>query len=177
MGRPRQFAVLCIVALAIGCLLIGGSSCRILEVRSTSMEPTLHQGDWVIVRKELPIRRGQIVTFWSPDEPTSVYIKRVIGIGRDHLHVALGKVVLNGVELGEPYVLRGAGWSTFALSWPNDNQSSVSMRDISVPIGTYFVMGDNRTTSTDSRAFGSIPERNILGVVILTLHRATHGVP
>jgi signal peptidase I len=139
------------------------------------MEPTLYQGDLVIVRKELRVSRGQIVTFRSPVEPTAVYIKRVIGIGRDQLHVARGKVIVNGIELAEPYVLKDKRWATIESSWPTDAQNSVAVRDISVPASTYFVMGDNRISSTDSRVFGSIPEQNILGVVILRLHHGTHG--
>jgi signal peptidase I len=124
-----------------------------IRVESISMQPTLYAGDYVIVNKlayrikDLP-KRGDVIVFRYPPNPDAIpYIKRVIGLPGDQIHIADGKVYVNGQLVNEPYLVvttnRGGDWS--------------------VPAGQIFVLGDNRNNSSDSRSWGFVPLENIIG--------------
>lgn len=124
-----------------------------IRVESISMQSTLFPGDYVIVNK-LAYRfnhspsRGDVIVFRYPPNPDAIpYIKRVIGLPGDQVHIADGKVYINGQLLIEPYLTvtttRGGDWS--------------------VPAEQLFVMGDNRNNSSDSRSWGFVPLGNIIG--------------
>ncbi len=124
-----------------------------IRVESISMQPTLFPGDYVIVNK-LAYRlkgnpdRGDVIVFRYPPNPEAIpYIKRVIGLPGDQIHIADGKVYVNGQAVVEPYLVvttnRGGDWT--------------------VPAGQLFVMGDNRNNSSDSRSWGFVPLENIIG--------------
>lgn len=124
-----------------------------IRVESISMQPTLYPGDYVIVNK-LAYRfkgnpdRGDVIVFRYPPNPEAIpYIKRVIGLPGDRIHVANGKVYVNDQSVIEPYLVvptnRGGDWT--------------------VPAGQLFVMGDNRNNSSDSRSWGYVPLENIIG--------------
>jgi signal peptidase I len=124
-----------------------------IRVESISMQPTLYPGDYVIVNK-LAYRfkgnpeRGDVIVFRYPPNPEAIpYIKRVIGLPGDQIHIADGKVYVNGQAVVEPYLVvstnRGGDWT--------------------VPAGQLFVMGDNRNNSSDSRSWGFVPLENIIG--------------
>jgi signal peptidase I len=140
--------VLLSVVLFLG---INAVSSRI-RVESISMQPTLYAGNFVLVNK-LAYRigkptRGDIIVFRYPPDPTQVpYIKRVIGLPGDKVHIADGKVYVNNEALVEPYLVttttRGGDWT--------------------VPPGNLFVMGDNRNNSSDSRSWGFVPLPNVIG--------------
>ncbi|MSQ32131.1 MAG: signal peptidase I [Dehalococcoidia bacterium] len=100
-------------------------------------------------------RRGEIVVFHPPGQPDIEFIKRVIGLPGDKIEVRRGQVVLNGVTMEELYVV--------FKSFSNENRNQVT-----VPEGTFFVMGDNRSQSEDSRSFGPVPQINIIGKAWLT---------
>jgi signal peptidase I len=130
---------------------INAISARI-RVESISMQPTLYAGDFVIVNKLAyqlgQPHRGDIIVFRYPPDPNQVpYIKRVIGLPGDQIHIADGKVLINGQVLAEPYLRvttnRGGDWT--------------------VPPDSLFVMGDNRNNSSDSRSWGMVPFRNVIG--------------
>ncbi len=124
-----------------------------IRVESISMQPTLFPGDYVIVNKlaylvtHVP-QRGDVIVFKYPPDPTAIpYIKRVIGLPGDQVHIADGKVYINGSLMLEPWLKvttnRGGDWT--------------------VPQGQLFVMGDNRNNSSDSRSWGFVPLGNIIG--------------
>jgi signal peptidase I len=124
-----------------------------IRVESISMQPTLYPGDYVIVNK-LAYRfggspeRGDVIVFRYPPNPEAIpYIKRVIGLPEDQVHIADGKIYINGQLMLEPYLKvttnRGGDWT--------------------VPAGNLFVMGDNRNNSSDSRTWGFVPLENIIG--------------
>jgi signal peptidase I len=124
-----------------------------IRVESISMQPTLYPGDYVIVNK-LAYRfnhrpdRGDVIVFRYPPDPEAIpYIKRIIGLPGDQIHIADGKVHVNGQLVVEPYLVvstnRGGDWT--------------------VPDGQLFVMGDNRNNSSDSRSWGFVPLENIIG--------------
>jgi len=124
-----------------------------IRVESISMQPALYPGDYVIVNKlayrfDSTPNRGDVIVFRYPPNPEAIpYIKRVIGLPGDQVHISDGKVYVNGQQLIEPYLQadtsRGGDWS--------------------VPPGQLFVMGDNRNNSSDSRTWGFVPLGNIIG--------------
>jgi len=125
------------------------------KVLGSSMEPNLHQGQYLLVNKvEYRLRapaRGDIIVFHYPNNPSDDYVKRVIGLPGEKLEVRDGRVFVNSVALEEPY-LRGS-------TMPNYSGE--------VPADTVFVMGDNRGNSSDSRAWGALPQKYIVGRAVL----------
>ena len=127
-----------------------------VKVEGTSMLPRLHDGERIFVNKliyyGLPgIERGDIVVFWFPNDPTKSYIKRVIGLPGETVQVRAGRIFVNGKELQEPYL---------------ENALNVAASDeppVYVKPHYYFVMGDNRDNSSDSRSWGLVPEKYIYG--------------
>jgi signal peptidase I len=151
-------------------------------IPSGSMESTLMTGDHVIVdklayapggggmmEKLLPysdVKRGDIIVFRYPPDIRQTFVKRVIGAPGDRIHLENGVVVRNGVRLVEPYVqhvfLDHGETDAFRDNYPN-----VPGQEILVPEGKYFVMGDNRDNSSDSRYWGFVPRENITGKPIV----------
>jgi signal peptidase I len=161
------------------------------QIPSPSMENTLLIGDYLLVNKLcyggggvadffMPyhkVRRGDIVVFHYPVNPTQHFVKRVIGIPGDHLRLVNKKVYVNGNALNEPYahftrpsddMFRDNFPRTDVLSGPTPEwwvqmRTLVEDGELIVPEGSYFVMGDNRDNSYDSRYWGFVPKANIIG--------------
>ena len=132
------------------------------EIPSGSMEDTIMTGDMVFSEKVSYYFRspepGDIVTFEDPEVPGRTLIKRVIAVGGQTVEVVGGKVVVDGVELDEPYT---EGKESYAF---NRTAAGVNVYyPFTVPEGSVWVMGDNRTSSQDSRYFGAIPVSSITG--------------
>jgi len=141
------------------------------KIPTGSMEDTLLVGDYILVnrfqyapamfdweRAILParkVRRGDVVVFKFPGKPETDYIKRVIGLPGDVVEVRGGQVLVNGRPLREPYTFFKGG-NAFRNFGPSK-----------VPIGHYFMMGDNRDRSEDSRAWGFVPRSHLQGRAIL----------
>jgi signal peptidase I len=130
-----------------------------VKVEGTSMEPTLTNDERIFINKFTyrfglaGIARGDTVVFWYPQDLSKSYIKRVIGLPGDRVRVDGGQVYVNGQLLEEEYV-------------PSINRDSVSWRDgeeQTVPVDKYFVLGDHRSSSSDSRTWGYVPRDNIYG--------------
>jgi signal peptidase I len=162
------------------------------EIPSGSMENTLLVGDHVFVNREqfapptrwmgplLPyrsIQRDDIAVFFSPEQQGLFLVKRIIGIPGDHIHLRDGVVYRNGEKLAEPFALHKRGdfdpyrdnfpaeppWGIPNEKWRLELPSHVEGGDIVVPPDSYFAMGDNRDNSYDSRYWGFIPRKNIIG--------------
>jgi signal peptidase I len=125
-----------------------------VKVEGTSMMPRLSDQERIFINKFVyrlePIQRGDVVVFWFPRDPSKSYIKRVIGVPGDTVEMIGGEVYVNGERLTEPYILpefRG-------------DQSTAPLR---VPPGEYYVLGDHRNSSNDSRAWGTVPRNFIYG--------------
>ena len=126
-----------------------------IRVEGISMEPNLHEGQFVIVsrlayRWELP-ERGDIVVFRFPLNPDRRFIKRVIGLPGDSISIQAGTVVVNGEQLNEPYL---AVTPRYSGEWTLSNDD-------------VFVLGDNRNNSSDSQNWGPLPLENIIGKAFL----------
>jgi signal peptidase I len=127
-----------------------------IRVESISMQPTLYAGNFVLVNK-LAYRlgkpgRGDVIVFRYPPDPEQVpYIKRIVGLPGDHIHIADGKVYINNELYIETYLV----------------VSTVHGGDWTIPDGSLFVMGDNRNNSSDSRSWGMVPMENVIGKALL----------
>jgi len=165
------------------------------QIPSESMENTLLIGDYLLVDKLrygggtlwdhfIPyrqVRRGDIVVFHYPVNPAQHFVKRVVGAPGDRVRLIKGQVYVNGTPLTEPYVRHSssipdvyrddfpqvmnvpgeaAGWAGQMKKWVEDKQ-------LIVPEGFYFVLGDNRDESLDSRYWGFVPRENIIGRPLL----------
>ena len=131
-------------------------------IPSGSMVPTLLPGDRVLVAKfwywfQEP-KRGQIMVFKYPVDPQRDFVKRIVGLPGDVIEVRDGVVIVNGTSLSEPYVRNR---DMFTLT-----ESTVFPKiPFTVPKDSFFVMGDNRPNSQDSRFWGFVPKQNIRGPV------------
>jgi signal peptidase I len=128
-----------------------------VRVEGTSMLPRLEDSDRLFINKFVyhlsAIERGDVVVFHYPRDPEKSYIKRVIGLPGDRLWIAQGQVWLNGKPLRESYV-------------PEEYRDTRSLADMVVPPDTYFMMGDHRSISSDSREFGPVERSLIYGKAV-----------
>jgi len=166
------------------------------EIPSESMEDTLLIGDYLLVDKIdyanggafgslLPytkIKRGDIIVFRYPIHPQQHFVKRVIGIPGDRVHLTNKQVFVNGQEVAESYTVhRSSQRNYYRDDFPNtryidgnvDPHWWIQMRkliedgNLIVPEGHYFVLGDNRDESLDSRYWGFVPRENVVGRPLL----------
>ena len=125
-----------------------------VRVEGTSMLPRLEDRDRLFINKFVyhisAIERGDVVVFHYPRDPEKSYIKRVIGLPGDSIFIDHGRVWVNDQPLDEPYV-------------PHRYLDTRSMPEILIPSGDYFVMGDHRSISSDSRDFGPVDRDLIYG--------------
>jgi signal peptidase I len=147
----RPILIACAAAVVARAALV-----QVYAIPSGSMAPTLQPGDQVIATPyRFPwlasaARRGDVVVFRRPDGAPGYFVKRVIGTPGDHLEIRDGIVLINGRPALEPYVLYGTPSA-------GDFQPDI------VPLGSYFVMGDHRSDSIDSRSWGYVPQSAIAG--------------
>ncbi|MEX2144200.1 MAG: signal peptidase I [Anaerolineales bacterium] len=125
-----------------------------IRVDGSSMEPTFHNNDYVIVNRLAyqwgEIQRGDVVVFPYPLQEDEDYIKRVIGLPGDRVAIYAGDVYVNGQHIEEPYIV----------------SPSEDLAEIVVPPGYVYVLGDNRNASSDSRSWGPLEIEKIIGKAI-----------
>ena len=158
--REKSFlrVTLEIVFLALVLYVVIQYAVQTVHVLGSSMYGTLHDNDLLVASKisyklHQP-QRGDIVVFKPPDEASRDFIKRIIALPGERIHVANSVVYINGQVLREPYLPER--W-TYNNNWPASGQDQL------IPPDEYFVMGDNRNHSSDSRTFGPIELDSILG--------------
>lgn len=187
MEMTRSLLVVLVVALFILTFIV-----QPFRIPSESMERTLLVGDFLLVNKAayapagpwgwlMPyhnVKRGDVVVFHFPPHPPEHVVKRVIGVPGDHIHLQNGVAWVNGEAQDEPYaVFEPAYADDFRDNFPTelytdpgvDPQWWMEMRrnvregDLVVPPDEYFVLGDNRNFSRDSRYWGFVPADHIVG--------------
>ncbi len=128
-----------------------------VKVEGTSMMPSLEDQERIFVNKFVyrlePIERGDVVVFRYPRDPSKSYIKRVIGMAGDRIRIEGGTVYVNDQALDENYV-------------PAEYEDTRSYPEIVVPANSYFVLGDHRSMSNDSRDFGAVNQSYIYGKAV-----------
>jgi signal peptidase I len=149
--RQILVTVLIIVVIFLGMHY----SLQSYTVSGSSMEPSFVNGEWLLVDKlsyhfSSP-KRGNVVILNPPLDSSEPYIKRIVGLPGEHIEIKEGKIYIDGKELEETPDLPAIKYS--------DKYS------VDIPEDYYFVLGDNRPVSGDSRIFGPIPEKNIVGKV------------
>ena len=172
-----------------------GAIAQPFVIPTSSMEDSLLVGDHLIVDRMTyapagmlsghflpyePVKRGDIIVFRYPLNIKEDYVKRVIGVPGDRIHLVNKQVYVNGRQLNEPYKIHKASYSNaYRDNFPaapdvNLPSSAQDMLDhhvvngeVVVPPGHYFAMGDNRDNSADSRYWGFVPSENIKGKPLL----------
>jgi signal peptidase I len=130
-----------------------------VKVEGTSMMPALTDQERIFINKFTyrfgsgNIERDDLVVFWFPLDRTKSYIKRVIGLPGDTVQIDNGTVYVNGTRLDEPYV-------------PDEYRDHQSSGSVTVPPDNYFVLGDHRSSSNDSRAWGTVERKYIYGKAV-----------
>jgi len=130
-----------------------------VKVEGTSMTPALINEERIFINKFVyrfgfsDIVRGDTIVFWAPEDPSRSYIKRVIGVPGDEVEIVDGTVILNGKRLDEPYII-------------DVNRDRMSMARRTVEPGKYFVLGDHRNSSNDSRSWGTVARDAIYGKAV-----------
>ncbi|OGT38490.1 MAG: signal peptidase I [Gammaproteobacteria bacterium RIFCSPHIGHO2_12_FULL_38_14] len=170
------------------------------RIPSGSLEPTLLTGDFILVNKydygvRLPVihnkiipnqepKRGDIIVFRWPANPSIDFIKRVVGVPGDHLSYIDKELYINGRKIPQSMLKTETAYTEAGDAWEatekqedllgvkhrifiDPEKSSYDYHDIVVPKGRYFVMGDNRDASADSRFWGFVPEENIIGKAVM----------
>jgi len=128
-----------------------------VKVEGTSMTPLLNDQERIFINKFVyrieDIQRGNVVVFWYPMDNSKSFIKRVVGLPGENIEIRQGRVYVNGRVLDEPYV-------------PAQYSDAGSFGPLRVPSDQYFVMGDHRSSSNDSRVFGPVPGSHIYGKAV-----------
>jgi signal peptidase I len=157
-------------------------------ISAPSMETGLHVGEHILVNKLAhggAVNRGELLTFRYPEDEQQIYVKRVIGLPGDRIRLVNKQVIRNGELLVEPYAQHSMpSIDLYRDNFPDAAPSVVTPRgrdmlahdvsggEVTVPPGAYFVLGDNRDNSLDSRYWGFVPAGNVVGRawLVVSLH-------
>jgi signal peptidase I len=181
LWRAARATALAALTLVIG-LLIFSSFVQAFVITAGSMEASLQAGDHILVKlgHDAPIRQGDMVVFRYPEDRNQAFVKRVIGVSGDHIRLIDKQVIRNGRRLIEPYVQHvTANIDGYRDNFPAGLPLHVPPRglemlkqnlvggEIVVPADSFFLLGDNRDTSLDSRYWGFISREDIIGRPLL----------
>src|SRR5262245_33870628 len=145
--RNRWICLAVVLVVASGCT-------RQLNISGRAMEPTLMDGEKVLASRAIgTLVRGDIVGFRYPQDESKSFVKRIIGLPGEHIRSANGRIMINDKPLAEPYVVEA-------------NRAADSWGPITIPEGKYFMMGDNRGNSSDSRSWGAVSRDAIWAKVV-----------
>ncbi len=158
----KRFISKKIVAYIV-CLLILGCVhvfyAQSVLIQGDSMAPTLIHNERGVILKNSQLERFDIVTFPAPDESGNKYVKRIIGLPGDHIEFRMDQLYINGEKVLEPYL------DKFKEELADDRFFTEDFIIDKVPEGHFFVMGDNRRISRDSRSLGPIAKETLEGKV------------
>ncbi len=150
------------IVLTILMFLVIHTAVQNFDVDGMSMEPTLHNGELILVDKWSYLfhapARGDVIVFVAPPHPSEDYVKRIVALPGDTITIDDTVVMVDGVKLSETYVVPQNQGNPYAYK---------TIQNVVVPANDYFVMGDNRAGSSDSRDWGFVPRANIIGQAAL----------
>jgi len=150
------------IVLTILMFLVIRFAVQNFNIEGTSMEPSLHNTELILVDKWSYLfhapDRGDVIVFVAPPDPSQDYIKRIVAVPGDILTIHDTTVIVDGVTLNEPYVAQQNQGNPYAFKIINN---------MPIPPNDYFVLGDNRGGSSDSRNWGFVPRANIIGKAAL----------
>jgi signal peptidase I len=152
------------LGVAIALAAAARAAVHIYSIPSRSMAPTLEPGDQIVVTRyfrSLP-ERGHVIVFRSTSGSDELIVKRVIAVPGDLIDSRLGRVRIGGHTLPEPYVLRAA--------------ASGAIEPQLIPAESYYVLGDNRDDSLDSRSWGVVPRTHVVGRARMVLWSSSHDL-
>jgi signal peptidase I len=160
--EAKEWAQSIAIALVLT-LIIRTYVVQAFKIPSGSMRPTLMEGDKLFVNKFIyrfkPIQRGDIIVFKYPGEPKKDFIKRLVAFGGETVELRDGKILVDGEVLEDA--------QTFGkFYYYNHDPFGGPHEKIRVPEDSYYVLGDNSANSTDSRFWGFVPKKNIIGKAI-----------
>lgn len=153
MSLVKSFDIVLVIGLLFKALIL-----QPFIVEGSSMEPSFHNQEIMLVDKisyrfKAP-QRGDVVIFKAPKSPGDDYIKRIIAVPGETVQITKGKVFINGMLLDENYLSPGQA---------TDSGTSMVVFSKTLQTNEYFVLGDNRNNSSDSRMWGIMPKNNIIG--------------
>lgn len=173
-SQVREWTESIIIALILA-MFIRTFIVQAFKIPSGSMIPTFMVGDRIFVNKyiygaRIPLtelslpavrqpKRGDIIVFISPETPKKDFVKRLIATGGQKVEIRDGKIYVDGIVADEP--------SIRSVYYYNEGDYGAEGRVIEVPKDNYFVLGDNSSSSRDSRYWGFVPKKNLLGRVAL----------
>jgi signal peptidase I len=159
----KEWAHSIIVALILT-LIIRTFVIQAFKIPSGSMRPTLMEGDKLFVNKYIyrfkQPKRGDIIVFKYPEDPKKDFIKRLVAWGGEQVEIRDGKIYVDGKVLDSP---KNFG----RFYYYNHDPYGAPREVIKVPEDSYYVLGDNSANSTDSRFWGFVPKKNVLGKAVL----------
>lgn len=159
-GWTRDLAVALGLALVIIIFLY-----QPVKVEGTSMNPLLSDQERIFINKFIyhfePIDRGDVVVFWYPLDRSKSFIKRIVGLPGETVEIRFGRVYVNGKELPDQFV-------------PPSYLDGSTYGPIEITPDEYFVMGDHRDSSNDSRVFGPVPRQYIYGKAVFAYWPVDH---
>jgi signal peptidase I len=157
MSKSLLRTVLQPLGIAVTIALVVRAAVNIYSIPSASMAPTLQAGDQIVVTRYFhgAPKRGDVIVFQSLLQPDELLVKRIVGVPGDLVDSRLGCLRIGGYTLPEPYVLRQA--------------ATGAIEPQVIPGECYFVLGDNRDDSLDSRSWGVVPRARIVGRARLVL--------
>ncbi len=168
-----------IIVLVIAITMIHFFIATIAVVDGVSMEPNFHTNQIVLVNRwnynfGKPARGDAVILKFPGDPDHKKYIKRIIGLPGEHVKVAGGEVYINGQKINEPFL--GQGIKTYKLD-PTGVPLTNEVLDVTVKPDEYFIMGDNRPNSNDSRTWGTAGRRFLIGKAMFVIWPTQEIVP
>lgn len=155
----REYAESLLIAAALA-LIIRSFIVTPFKIPTGSMEPTLMPGDKIFVNRFIyrfhPPRRGDVVVFRYPEDPKRDFIKRLVAFEGERVEITDGKLKIDGRRIDDPEIFQ----KTY---YHNRGPYGMEDKSIVVPANSYFVLGDNSSSSRDSRYWGFVPQKFLLG--------------
>lgn len=161
-----EIVLICLCVFLLAYLFVG----QLLEVTGDSMYPNFHDKDRVLSEKIsikfTDVQRSEIIIFEHPTEKNRLLIKRVVGLPGETIKISNGRLYINGVILEEPYLNTTVNTT--------QEQAFVENQEYKIPDDSFVVMGDNRSKSTDSREWGFLSKKLIVGRAVLIYFPIEH---